>query len=78
MVWNSSSRLAIAHKNTPAILGKITAIIAEQGINIQDMTNRSRGDYAYTLIDTDTSISEEDIQKIESLANVIKLRVLTK
>ena len=78
MIWNTSARLAIAHKNTPAILGKITAIIAEQGINIQDMTNRSRGDYAYTLIDTDTSISEEDIQRIESVDNVIKVRILTK
>ena len=78
MVWNTSSRLAIAHKNAPAILGKITAIIAEQGINIQDMTNRSRGDYAYTLIDTDTSISEKDIQRIESVENIIKVRVLTK
>ena len=78
MVWNTPSRLAIAHKNAPAILGKITAIIAEQGINIQDMTNRSRGDYAYTLIDTDTSISEKDIQRIESVENIIKVRVLTK
>ena len=78
MVWNTSSRLAITHKNTPAILGKITAIIAEQGINIQDMTNRSRGDYAYTLIDTDTSVSEQDVQRIESVDNVIKVRVLTK
>ena len=65
-------------ENAPAILGKITAIIAEQGINIQDMTNRSRGDYAYTLIDTDTSISEKDIQRIESVENIIKVRVLTK
>ena len=78
MSWSTSSRLAIAHKNTPAILGKITAIIAERSINIQDMTNRSRGDYAYTLIDTDTTISGEDILRIEELENIIKVRVLTK
>ena len=78
MAWNTSARLAIAHKNIPAMLGKITAIIAEQGINIQDLTNRSRGDYAYTLIDTDTSISANDIEKIEAIEHIIKVRVLKK
>lgn len=78
MVWSTSSRVAIAHKNIPAVLGKITAIIADCGINIHDMTNRSRGDYAYTLIDTDTIISDEDIKKIEQVESIIKVRILTK
>lgn len=78
MNWETDIRLAIAHKNTPAIIGKITAIIAEEGINIRDMTNRSRGDFAYTLIDADSDVSEEQIKKIESIENIIKVRILTK
>ena len=77
MPWNGSARIAIAHKNIPAILGKITAVIAEAGLNIQDMTNRSRGEYAYTLIDVENA-SKEVLSAIEAIENVIKVRYLTK
>lgn len=77
MAWRTSSRIAIAHKNIPAILGKITAIIAEEELNIQDMTNRSRGDYAYTLIDITGPVSEAVIAKIEGIEQIIKVRYLT-
>ena len=77
MPWNTTARIAIAHKNIPAILGKITAVIAEAGLNIQDMTNRSRGDYAYTLIDVDGA-SETLLKTISEIENIIKVRYLTK
>lgn len=77
MPWNSPARIAIAHKNIPAILGKITAVIAEAGLNIEDMTNRSRGDYAYTLIDVE-SASEDVLKAIESIDQIIKVRYLVK
>lgn len=78
MAWVASYRLALIHKNTPAMIGQITNIIAESGINIQDMTNRSRGDFAYTLIDTDTAVSEDQVSKIAGIENMIKVRVLKK
>ncbi len=78
MAWVTSYRLGLIHKNTPSMIGKITSIIAEAGINIQDMTNRSRGDLAYTLIDTDTAVSEEQVAKIQGIENIIKVRVLKK
>lgn len=78
MPWNGSARIAIAHKNIPAILGKITAVIAEAGMNIQDMTNRSRGEYAYTLIDVAEGASEQVLKAIEAIDNIIKVRYLTK
>lgn len=78
MPWNSKVRLAIAHKNMPTILGKITAVIAEAGMNIEDMTNRSRGDYAYTLIDLADDVTEDVEQAIESIENIIKVRYLSK
>ena len=78
MPWNSKVRLAIAHKNMPTILGKITAVIAEAGMNIEDMTNRSRGDYAYTLIDLADDVTDDVGQAIESIENIIKVRYLSK
>lgn len=78
MPWNGSARIAIAHKNIPAILGKVTAVIAEAGMNIQDMTNRSRGEYAYTLIDIVEEASEQVLTAIESIDNIIKVRYLSK
>ena len=78
MPWNSKARIAIAHKNIPAILGKITAVIAEAGMNIEDMTNRSRGDYAYTLIDVADEAPEALIKAIESIDHIIRVRSLVK
>lgn len=78
MSWNTDHRLTIIHKNIPAMIGKITGIIAEQGINIIDMTNRSRGNYAYTIIDTDTNVLQSDIDNIQNIDNIIKVRVLIK
>lgn len=78
MAWGTDYRLAMIHKNTPAMIGQITNIIAEAGINICDMTNRSRGDFAYTLIDTDTAVSEAQVAKIEGIENMINVRILKK
>ena len=78
MGWGADYRLAIIHKNVPTIIGKITAIIAQEGINIQDMLNRSKGDFAYTLIDTNTNISEDNIKNIQNIESIINVRILTK
>lgn len=78
MAWGANYRLTLIHKNVPAIIGKITAIIAQEGINIQDMINRSKGETAYTIIDTPTNISQENISNIEQIGGMISVRVLTK
>jgi len=52
-VCQTKHRLALLHKNIPGVLGKITQIIGEQNINIENMTNKSRKDFAYTVLDTD-------------------------
>ena len=69
-------RLSILNKNIPNIIGNITSILAKNSINIEDMVNKSRGDLAYTLIDTKQDISDEIIKQIEDLEGVIKVRVL--
>ena len=78
MSWNAGYRLTIIHKNIPAMLGKIIAIIAAEGINIADMINKSKGNWAYTIIDTDTMITGENIENISAICDIIKVRVLKK
>ncbi|MGL6174019.1 MAG: 3-phosphoglycerate dehydrogenase family protein [Cellulosilyticaceae bacterium] len=78
MVWRAPFRLTIIHKNIPTMLGQITHIIAEEKINITDMINKSKGQWAYTIIDTDTMITEENVDKIKGIKDIIKVRVLKK
>ncbi len=78
MPWGANYRLTLIHKNVPTVIGKITAIIAQEGINIQDMTNRSKGEFAYTIIDTNTNVSQDNITNIQEIAGIINVRVLTK
>ncbi|MBU3811598.1 MAG: phosphoglycerate dehydrogenase [Candidatus Niameybacter stercoravium] len=78
MPWHAAFRLTLIHKNIPAMIGKITSIIAEEGINISDMINKSKGEWAYTIIDTDTKVTDINIKSIEALDDMIKVRVLSK
>ncbi|MEG0086169.1 MAG: phosphoglycerate dehydrogenase [Niameybacter sp.] len=78
MAWNAAFRLTIIHKNIPAMIGKITNIIATEGINISDMLNKSKGEWAYTIIDTDTKVTDENVQNISEIDDIIKVRVLFK
>lgn len=78
MPWHATFRLTLIHKNIPAMIGKITSIIAEEGINISDMINKSKGEWAYTIIDTDTKVTDIKIKSIEALDDMIKVRVLSK
>lgn len=78
MAWHAPFRLTIIHKNIPTMIGQITHIIANEQINITDMINKSKGEWAYTIIDTDTMITRQNIENIEEIKDVIKVRVLHK
>lgn len=69
-----ASRIGILHKNIPNMLGKITSAITE--LNIADLTNRSRGDFAYTLLDLDSNVTPEAITHLEAIPGIIKVRVI--
>jgi D-3-phosphoglycerate dehydrogenase len=69
-------RLVIANKNVPAMVGQITAALADERINIADMLNRSREDLAYTIIDIDGTISEKTVEKIKGINGVLMVRVI--
>ncbi|MBQ8941864.1 MAG: 3-phosphoglycerate dehydrogenase [Firmicutes bacterium] len=68
-------RICILHKDVPAIIGAATGALGEKGINISHMTNNSKGDYAYTILDT-APVDEATVEKIKNIANVISVRVL--
>lgn len=70
------SRITIIHKNVPNVISKITATVAEENINIDNMVNKSRGEYAYTMLDTDADVSEEAIAAISALDEAIRVRVI--
>lgn len=76
MPRNGGSRLIIANKNVPAMVGKITAVLAEENLNIADMLNQHREDLAYNIIDIDGAVQEDQVAKIRKIDGIILARVL--
>ena len=75
-VCNTAGRVAICHKNVPAVISKITSVMGDAGINIEEMANKSRGDYAYSLLDTATPVSDDVVGRLSAIEGVIKVRVI--
>ena len=69
-------RLAITHRNVPNMVRQITKEIAEEGANIVDMLNKSRGEFAYTLIDIEKEIPKTVIENIKQVEGILKVRAL--
>ena len=74
---SGKSRICILNKNVPAIIGSITGILAEANINIDNMINKSKEAYAYTVIEADEIVDESFLkEKLASIDGIIKIRVL--
>ena len=69
-------RIAITHKNVPNMISQFTKILGAEGLNIADMTNKSRGEYAYTLIDLESTASKEALDELKSIEGVSRVRVI--
>jgi len=69
--FTGKQRVAVFHKNVPNMVGQITAAVSNYNLNIADMVNRSRGDYAYTMIDIDNEVSGANLPNIEEKINQI-------
>ena len=67
------SRVTIAHKNIPTMLNQITDVFTKDNINIENMINKSKGDYAYTMIDTHTEITATMLNDMKAIDGVIKV-----
>ena len=73
---NKAGRIAICHKNETNMLGTFTSILGNAKINIDAIANKSRGDFAYTLIDTDTPVPADVVKALGNNAAVIRVRVI--
>jgi len=69
-------RICILHRNVPAVLSKISTVISSGNFNIENMVNGSRGDYAYTIVEVKGALPKEYIDKIESIDDVFRVRVI--
>ncbi len=76
MPRTAKARLVILHKNVNNILAQITGKVGAEGINIANLSNQSRGNYAVTLIDADSDIPQETVDHIAALDDIIKVRVI--
>lgn len=73
---HAACRVAVLHKNIPNMIGQITGILAGQGVNISDMTNKSRDKYAYTLLDLEHRPEEATVKKLTGIDGVLRVRVV--
>ena len=74
--WSGISRLCLIHKNIPGMLTQITTALSDDGINVENLTNKSKKDYAYTMVDINSRITEEAAEDLRSIPGMIRVRVL--
>ena len=75
-VCQTQGRIAILHRNIPNMLTRFTGAFAKDNINITEMSNKTKGDYAYAIFDVDSVITEESVQHITDIEGVLKVRVI--
>ena len=75
-ICSDVARIGLLHANIPNMIGQITAILAADGLNIAHMMNKSRGQYAYTLLDMENVVEEEAIRHLEKIRGMFKVRVI--
>ena len=75
-ICTKAGRVAIFHRNIANMITKFTAEFGEKGINISDMTNKSRGEVAYTMLDVEEAPTEEIIRALEAIGGVFRVRIV--
>jgi D-3-phosphoglycerate dehydrogenase len=76
MAMSGDKRICVLHSNTPNMLSQITAIVSENGANIENMSNKSKGDNAYTVVDVLGDVSDYIVTKLSAIDGVYKVRVI--
>ena len=71
-----TTRIAIANRNVPNMVGQISTCLAGARLNIADLLNKSRGEYAYTLIDTDGAVDEALVTQLRRIGGVLSARIV--
>ena len=76
MPRSAVARICVLHQNVPSILTKITAAVADEGLNIENMTNKSKGENAYTMLDVSSTPSDDAIARISAVEGINRVRVI--
>ena len=74
--WNTDTRLCIIHRNIPNMLASITNILSKDGVNVENMTNKSKKEYAYTVVDINVTIGKEVVDDIQAIDGILRVRLL--
>ena len=69
-------RLCVIHRNVPAVIAQITTQLSKDGVNVENMTNKSKGEYAYTMVDAGSKVDAKAIEDISRVPGVIRMRVI--
>lgn len=72
----TAGRIGILHKNEKGIIAKFTTVLGDADVNVSDLTNKGKGDYAYSLIDVDSVVADDVVEKISKLDGVLRVRVV--
>ncbi len=72
----NTARVTVCHKNIPDMLTRFTGVFSKKNINIANMVSKSKGDWAYTILDVDSEVSEADAAELSAVAGVVKVRVI--
>ena len=75
-VCTQAGHVAVFHKNSSGMISKFTTVFGNHGINITDMTNKSRGDWAYTMLDLESKVSDEVLAELRASEGVVRVRVV--
>lgn len=73
----NNTRILLLHHNVPNMIGQFTKILARDNMNIADLTNKSKGKYAYTMIDVDSEVPEGVAEELRQVNNVLRVRVIS-
>ena len=69
-------RISLLHKNVPGMISQVTKVLGAEGVNIADMTNKSKGEYAYTMIDLESAASGKALDELEGIDGMFRVRVV--
>ena len=72
----TAGRIAILHRNVSGMIAQYTAALGNANINVSDLTNKGRGDYAYSLIDVDSPVTDEVVAALKAIDGVLKVRII--
>jgi D-3-phosphoglycerate dehydrogenase len=75
-VCDTASRIAVCHKNVPNFIGKFATLVGEEGVNVANMVDKSKGDFAYAILDLDSKLSDAAVEKLQAIDSVIRVRVV--